>query len=185
MAAIESVRAVQTLLSRSYFPRISFQTAYSRRGTGAAANGASLGGTRGLDFDTPNWAAGFTATFPLFDRFPMRERRRIEEHNERAELASYDRIVQELSSQSEQARAEMKGARLVAENTPVQLASARVLEEQSRARYSAGLADIIEVADAARLLLQAEVGDAVARLGVWRALVADAAAKGDISELLK
>jgi outer membrane protein TolC len=115
----------------------------------------------------------------------MRERRRIEEHNERAELASYDRIVQELSSQSEQARAEMKGARLVAENTPVQLASARVLEEQSRARYSAGLADIIEVADAARLLLQAEVGDAVARLGVWRALVADAAAKGDISELLK
>jgi hypothetical protein len=33
--------------------------------------------------------------------------------------------------------------------------------------------------------LQAEVGDALARLGVWRARLADAAAKGDIAELLK
>jgi hypothetical protein len=52
-------------------------------------------------------------------------------------------------------------------------------------RYDAGLATIIEVADSQRLLLQSEVGDPVARLGVWRALLADAAAKGDISELLK
>jgi outer membrane protein TolC len=79
----------------------------------------------------------------------------------------------------------MEGARRVAENTPVQLASARVLEQQSRARYDAGLATIVEVADSQRLLLQAEVGDAVARLGVWRALLAVASASGDISALLK
>jgi hypothetical protein len=115
----------------------------------------------------------------------MRERVRIETQNERAEVAIYDRIVRELSSQSEQARAEREGARRVAETTPIQLASARVLEQQSRVRYDAGLATIIEVADSQRLLLQAEVGDAVARLGVWRALVAEAAARGDISELLK
>ena len=54
-----------------------------------------------------------------------------------------------------------------------------------RTLYDAGLATIIEVADSQRLLLQAEVGDAVARLGVWRALLAEAAAKGNISELLK
>ena len=86
-------------------------------------------------------------------------------------------------SQWEQAG--MDGARRVAQNTPIQLQAARVLEQQSRARYDAGLATIIEVADSQRLLLQAEVGDAVARLGVWRALLADAAAKGDLSELLK
>ena len=188
MATVESSRAFQTVLGRSYFPRINFQTAYSLRGTGASASGPSgtnLGGTRGLDFETPNWAVGITATFPLFDWFSLRERTWIEAQNERAELATYDRIVQELSAQTEQARAEMDGARRVAENTPIQLASARVLEQQSRARYDAGLATIIEVADSQRLLLQAEVGDAVARLGVWRALVTDAAAKGDIAELLK
>jgi outer membrane protein len=185
MAAVESSLALQHVLDRSYAPRINFQTAYSLRGTGATANGAHLGGSNGLEFDTPNWAVGFTATFPLFDWFSLRERTRIEAHNERAERATYDRVVQELSAQVEQARAEMDGARRVAENTPIQLQAAKVLEQQSRARYDAGLATIIEVADSQRLLLQAEVGDAVARLGVWRALVADAAAKGDISELLK
>jgi outer membrane protein TolC len=54
-----------------------------------------------------------------------------------------------------------------------------------RARYDSGLATIIEVADSQQLLLQAEVGDAVARLGVWRALLSDAAARGDLSEFLK
>jgi outer membrane protein TolC len=185
MANLALSRAVQNALARSYFPRINVQTAFAVRGTGALANGTHVGGTRGLDFGTPNWAAGITATVPLFDWFAVRERTRIEAQNERAELATYDRIVQELSSQAEQARAEMEGTRRVAEHTPIQLASARVLEQQSRARYDAGLATIIEVADAERLLLQAEVGDAVARLGVWRALVTDAAARGDLSELLK
>lgn len=185
MALVDSSRAVQQVLARSYFPRINVQTAYALRGTGATANGTNLGGARGLGFDTSNWAVGLTATFPLFDVFSLRERTRIEAQNERAERASYDRVVQELSTQSAQARAEMDGARRIAENTPIQLQAARVLEQQSRARYDAGLATIIEVADAQRLLLQSEVGDAVAKLSVWRALVAEAAAKGDITPLLK
>jgi outer membrane protein len=185
MAAVDSSRALQQALGRSYFPRINFQTAYSLRGTGATATGTNLGGSHGLGFDTPNWAVGLTATFPVFDWFSLRERTRIEEYNERAERATYERVVRELSTQAEQARAEMDGARRVAENTPVQLQAARVLEQQSRARYDAGLATIVEVADSQRLLLQAEVGDAVAKLGVWRAMLADAAAKGDLSELLK
>lgn len=185
LAAVESSQAVQQVLSRSYFPRINLQTAYSLRGTGATAGGTNLGGTRGLDFDTPNWAVGFTATFPTFDYFSLRDRTRIEAHNERAERASYDRVMQELSTQAAQARAEMDGARQVAENTPIQLQAARVLEQQSRARYDAGLATIIEVADSQRLLMQAEVAEAVARLSVWRALLAEAAATGDISPLLK
>jgi len=182
-AAVESTRAFQNLVARSFFPRIQFQTAYSLRGTGALADGTNLGG--GLDFETPNWAAGVTASFPLFDWFSVREQVRIEEENERAELATYAQITTELSSLSQQAQAELEGARRVAENTPIQLASARVLEQQARARYDAGLAEILEVADAQRLLLEAEVGDAVARLGVWRALVAEAAARGDLSELLR
>jgi outer membrane protein len=185
MATVDSSRATQHVLGRSYFPRVNVQTAYALRGSGATAGGANLGGIRGLDFDTSNWAMGLTATFPLFDVFSLRERTRIEAQNERAERATYDRVVEELSAQVAQARAEMDGARRVAENTPIQLQAARVLEQQSRARYDAGLATIVEVADSQRLLLQAEVGDAVAKLSVWRSLVADAAARGDITSLLK
>jgi outer membrane protein TolC len=181
MATINTLEASQHLLSRSFAPRISFQTAYAIRGSGALPGGDA----GGLAFDTPNWAVGMTATFPIFDWFSLRERSEIEAHHERAERATYDRIVRELSAHSEQARAEMDGARRVAENTPIQLTAAGTLDQQARARYDAGLADIVEVADAQRLLLQADVSDALARLGVWRALLTDAAARGDLSELLK
>jgi outer membrane protein TolC len=184
MASVESSRALQHVFSRTYVPRINVQSGFSLRGTGATATGTHLGGADGLDFDTPNWAVGITATFPLFEWFALRERQRIEAHNERAELATYDRVVRELSAQSAQAMAEIEGARRVAENTPIQLASARILEQQSRARYDAGLATIVEVADSQRLLLQAEVGDAVAKLAVWRALLSEASARGDLSALL-
>jgi outer membrane protein TolC len=185
MAGVEATRAVQQVIAHSFVPRVYLQTAFFARGSGASPAAINLGGWNGLAFDTPNWAIGVTVNMPLFDWFSLRERGRIEAQNERAELAAYDRIVQELSTQVAQAHAEMDGARRVAENTPIQLASARVLEQQSRARYDAGLAAILEVAESQRLLLQAEVGDAVARLSVWRALVAEAAATGDLSGLVK
>jgi len=181
MANVSVVRASQRVLNRSYFPRFNFQSAYSWRGNGWNA----VGDPHGLTTTATNWAVGLTATFPIFDLFPLRARKRIEEHNETAQFALYDRVVQDVRSQAEQARAEFEGARLVAENTPVQLDAARVLEQQSLARYQAGLATIVEVADSQRLLLQAEVDDVVARFGVWRALVAEAAAKGDLADLLR
>jgi outer membrane protein TolC len=180
-AAVDASRALQRVFGRSFYPRFHFQGAYSARGSGAAAPGS----TAGLALDTSNFALGVTATLPIFDWFSTRERRRIEAHNARAESAVYDRVLRELATQTEQARAEIDGARRIAENTPIQLASARVLEQQSRARYDAGLATIVEVADAQRLLLQAEVGDAVARLAVWRAWLADVAARGDLTPLLQ
>lgn len=183
MASVEASRAVQQVIAHSFVPRVYFQSAFSARGTGAKASGLHMGG--GLAFDTPNWALGVTVAMPLFDWFSLRERGRIEAHHERFEVAAYDRIVQELTTQVAQSQAEMDGARRVAENTPIQLSSARVLEQQSRARYDAGLAAILEVAESQRLLLQAEVGDAVARLGVWRALLSEAAATGDLSGLVK
>jgi outer membrane protein TolC len=185
IANLDSVRALRSMLDRSYVPRFNVQTAVSGRGTGAIANGSFAGGATGLAPNTSNWAVGFSVTFPLFDYFSIRERKRIEEQNERAEEATIGRVIREINTQSEQARAEMDGARRVAENTPIQLDSARVLEQQSNARYQAGLATIIEVADAQRLLLQAEVGDAVARIGVWRARLVESAARGDLSDLLK
>lgn len=181
MATVSSVRAFERVLSRSYFPRFNFQSAYSWRGSGWP----TVGDPHGLTTTATNWAVGLTATFPIFEIFQLHARKRIEGHNETAKLALYDKVVQDLRSQSEQARAEFEGARRVAENTPVQLEAARVLEQQSQARYQAGLATIVEVTDSQRLLLQAEVDDAVARFGVWRALVAEAAAKGDLSDLLR
>jgi outer membrane protein TolC len=55
---------------------------------------------------------------------------------------------------------------------------------QSRARYDAGLAEILEVAEAERILRRAETEDALARLDVWRARFEVAAAEGNLAPVL-
>jgi outer membrane protein len=70
------------------------------------------------------------------------------------------------------------------ENTPLQLSAARETELQARTRYKAGLATVLEVAEAQQLLVQASIDDALARLGVWRSLLALAGARGDLKPFL-
>jgi len=83
------------------------------------------------------------------------------------------------------AQASLEGARQVAENTPVELDAARTTETQERSRYQAGLATLVEVADAQSLLVQAETDDALARLAVWQNLAAVAASQGDLQPFLR
>jgi outer membrane protein TolC len=78
----------------------------------------------------------------------------------------------------------VQSARAIAANTPVQLAAAQQSESQARARYQAGLASIVEVADTQSLLAQAEVQDQLARIDVWRALLAQAVAQGSLTPFL-
>jgi outer membrane protein len=184
-AAIDIVKARQKELERSYFPKFDFQAATFGRGSGALTNGETLGGLNGLAPNTINWAVGFTAKFQLFDFASIRNRKEIEKHLATAESARFDQVLQNLAAQNERARAEVEGARRIAENTPVQLDAAKATESQVRARYQAGLATLVDVADAQRLLAQAEIEDSLARLRVWRALLALAASRGDLEPFLQ
>jgi outer membrane protein TolC len=67
----------------------------------------------------------------------------------------------------------------------VQLKAAQEAHARSRSRYDTGLGNVTEVAEAQRLLAQAEIDDALARLGVWRALAAAARVQGDVKPLLE
>ena len=183
--AIEVVKARQKELERSYFPSFDFQAATFGRGSGAQTNGQVLGGLNGLSPHTINWAVGFTAKFQLFDYASIRRRKEIEKDLATAEMARFDQVLQNLTAQNEKAKAEVEGARRVAENTPIQLEAAKATEQQVRARYQAGLATVVDVADAQRLLAQAESEDSLARLQVWRALLAVAASQGDLGPFLQ
>ena len=112
-------------------------------------------------------------------------RKRVELQNEMAESAHYERTIQTLTSQEAKAGALMKAATEIARNTPAERQAATAGESQARARYQNGLASVVEVAEAQRLLAQAEADDAVARLGVWRALLATAQAHGDLAPFIE
>jgi outer membrane protein len=90
-----------------------------------------------------------------------------------------------LTAQAERAKAAYDSAVLIGQNTPVELEAARLGETQATARYRAALAPIVEVAEAQRLLLQAETEDKLARLTVWRAMLGEALAQGDLEPFLE
>src|SRR5207244_11600481 len=117
--------------------------------------------------------------------FTIRARRKVEASNEVAEKAKYDQTIQILKAQQARAQALFDASLRIAQNTPVQLKAAQEAEFRARARYDAQLATITEVADAQRLLLQAEIDDTVARLNVWRALLVAAKVQGSLSPFLQ
>jgi outer membrane protein len=179
------VKAREKVLSRSYYPRFNLQGSFSGRGSGANPDGSFGTGTDGLGLQRQNWAAGLTATFSVMDLPALRFKKQIEQANERAQQSEYNRTLQHLSAQSERAKAAYDSAVLISQNTPVELEAARLGETQATARYKASLAPIVEVADAQRLLLQAEIDDNLARLSVWRAMLGEALAQGDLQAFLE
>jgi outer membrane protein TolC len=179
-AAVEQARAQLRALERTFFPRFYLQAAAYARGTGAETNGDRLGGLNGLAPNFQNYSVGFSVTFPVLDRPSIRAREAEQNAVIRSQAARNEQILVDLRAQWNRAVATLNGARRIAANTPTQVAAARAAVQQATARYQSGLGAIDEVAEAQRLLTQAEIDDALARLGVWRGLLGIAAAAGDI-----
>jgi outer membrane protein TolC len=172
------------VLDRTYYPQLNLQGALYGRGSGVDTTGHVGSGTSGLGIDRENWAVGLSVTFNPTQIFALREQHKAAEANVQAQEAQYDQTIHDLSYGVEQAQSQLKGAQQIAQNTPIQLAAARTSETQSQAQYKASLATIVQVAQAESLLTQAEVDDTQARLNVWRALIAVAAAQGNVQPVL-
>jgi outer membrane protein len=181
-ASIDVARAQEDVLAHTNRPRLYVQSSVFARGSGANADGLFDGGGDGLGLERANWAAGVQVVFPNVLEFAsLRARRASAAAATRAETARYEEALLTVTSEQRAATLVVDAARAVAANTPIQLAAAQQSETQARARYEAGLASIVEVADTQSLLAQAEYQDALAKVEVWRALLADAIAHGDLT----
>ena len=171
-------------LERTYYPQFSVQGTAAARGTGLLTDGSRLGGLNGLVPTVPNLGIGLTVTFPVMDKFAIREQEAMQSANIRASQAHYQLVTTSLQAQFDTALATLAGAREVATNTPVEVSSARAALQQATARYQSGLAPIDDLAQAQRLLVQAQIDDALARLNVWRARLQVETARGNIQPFL-
>jgi len=185
MAAVRQVEAQEKVLSRTDYPRVFLGAEGFGRGSEIPNNGSIAGNWDGLAPGRGNWVTGLTITFPnVFDFKALSAEKQIAKANERTERALYDRTIQDVTGRLRAALAELKSAQLVAQQTPIELEAARASETQSRARYAASLATLVEVADSEGLLAQAEMDDAVARLNVWHSLFNVSYAQGDLQPFL-
>lgn len=183
-AAIDTAKAREQVLNRTWIPRFNWQTALYGRGTSARLDGAFDNG-RGFYPDTLNWATGLTITFPVMDFFGLRARRKAEASNVAVEQARYDQTINTLKAQEARARILVESARKIAANAEIQLKAAQETMARAKVRYEYGLTNITEVADAQRLMAQAEIDAAVAKLAIWRAMLIGAKLQGDLKPFLE
>jgi outer membrane protein len=170
---------------RSWVPQFNLEGAAYARGTGAETNGQRLPGANGLAPNVQNYVAGINITFPFMDFASIHAREAIQAATLHANQANEQLADKTLQEQFSKAKATLRAAREVAANTPVEVRSAHTAFDQAKARYQAGLAPIDDVAQAQRLVVQAEIDDSIARLNVWRALLQLDAARGDIQPFLQ
>jgi outer membrane protein len=183
-AAVRTALARKEAADHAFAPRVNLQLSASDRGSGFDAAGEPLDPEDGIYPDRYNWAAGVTVTIPLMDYYGARARSRQEDAIARSERFRSDQVFLNLATQDRRVRAIFEASRQIAANTPTLLKAAQEAHARARTRYDAGLGTLTEVAEAQRILAQGEIDDALARLGVWRALAAAARVQGDVRPLL-
>jgi outer membrane protein TolC len=180
-AVVRASQARKHAVDLQYLPRLDLLGALWVRGSGLTSGMVAPSPGAGIVPDTPNWVTGICLTWPALELVAVRARSRVEAAQVKAAQARRSEVMQAVQSQIDAARETLEAARRIAENTPIALKAARDAEAQATARYRAGLATVDAVAEAERLLAQAEIDDAVARLNVRRAQLLLARAVGDLA----
>ncbi len=186
LADISAARASERAARFQYLPRVDLVAGIFARDSGftIAPGGAVPGPGNGVVPNTTNWAVGVVVTVPLKGMFEAHADVEAQAANNELAKARYDQVALEIQKQIDSAHSILEAARQTAANTPAELAAARATQLQDSARYRGGLATVVDVAEADRILTQAEVDDAVARVNVWRAMLLLARSVGDLDPLL-
>ena len=178
-AGVTRATQAQELVAVAYLPRVDLVAALWTRGSGLFQSPAG-----GLVPDAANWAAGATVTWSFLDIPSIRARARTAAATRDVAVARRDEAYLAVAGQLATSTAVLRGSLRVAKQTPATLAAARTAEQQAAARFKTGLAAVNDVAEAERVLTQAEIDDAIARLEVRRALLLLARASGDIGPFM-
>jgi outer membrane protein len=184
-AAVSQSASELHATDRSWVPQFNLEAAGYGRGTGAETNGQRLSGANGLAPNVGNYAVGLNVTFGFFDFASIHAREASQAATLKADQSRETLVGRQLQEQFSQARAALRAMRSVAENTPIQVEAARTALAQATARYKAGLTSIDDVAQAQRLVVQAEMDDSIARLNVWRAFLRLQSVRGDLQPFLQ
>lgn len=182
-AIIKTVNARQRVLKKEWRPRIYMEAALFGRGSGAELR--DYVSKIGYLPSVPNWAVGVKAQFHTLEIFAIRAKERDVASQEQQERARYAEVMQVLKGQDARAKALIEGASRLASNAPVLLKAAQETELRARTRYGVGLSTVVDVAEAERLLVQAQVKYNLAGLAVWKSYLSAAEAHGDLTPFLQ
>ena len=179
--AIGLNQARETILRRSYRPRLALLGGTWGRGTGVGADGRYDYGVTGAAPTRFNYAVGVGLVFDLLDLPRLRAQGRAEGFRTQALQQDLRQQQLELSNQQLLAAERIGLAAERVRESPVQLAAAAQAYRQKLALYHAGLATITDLTQALYNLQKAEQDQALTVNNAWQALLLQAAGTGDFS----
>ena len=185
-AALQVQMTQKKILDKEYYPVFHFLGGVNVRGAGLSnLNGRPTGAQgSGTLPAVPNYQLALIINWNFLDIFRIRSEKKVQTHRITEQQQEYNLVLQSLRTQDVQSRARVKAALELAQNMPIQTQSARIAVSQSEARYRTGLGSVAQVAEANQTLANSRVQEAIAKVGVWRALLAVASAHGDLKPFL-
>jgi outer membrane protein TolC len=181
-STVDTWAAKVHLLDRTWYPHLWFDSAIWGKGTGD--QGGAPPALAGVVPQIANYMAGFSMSFPVMDIFAIKAKKRSAYNMERSERSNLDLAIQILEQKDARARVLLEENRRVAGETPRLVQSAKENEIKVLERYRQGLTNMVAVAEAERILAEAEVEDAIAQIEVWRSILALGYVQGDLKPFL-
>ncbi|MBX9688832.1 MAG: TolC family protein [Candidatus Obscuribacterales bacterium] len=181
-AAAATAHSQVISVQKMYRPRLWFHSGIWARGSGSRINANPV--AYGLLPQNANYVAGLGIDFPILSYYEIRAKERMARQTEADERANYDLAVQQITKKDARAAVLLDNAHRLADETPKLVAAAKDNELKASERYRVGLANVLEVAEAQRILQNALVQDAVAQTRIWRALLSLSYAHGDLRPFL-
>jgi outer membrane protein TolC len=185
-AALNSTLAQRKILDKEYYPVFHFLGGVQTRGSGLALDGKSRQsqGGAGVIPVIPNYQVALIVNWNFLDYFRLKAEKKVQDQRIVAQQQDYNLILQNLQAEDVRSRARIRTAIQLAANMPVQVHAATIALNQAEARYKTGLGSVAQVAEANQILAQSRMQEAVARVGVWRALLSVASVHGDLKPFL-
>lgn len=179
-------KAKWDVLDKAWRPHLWLNASVWGRGSGAPRSVNPIGSVAGGFLPQVfNYMVGVSYSFPVLEYFPLKAQKDMARSNQLAAKADFELAMQVLEKKDARARIQLEMTRKVAAQTPILVQSARVREIKVLKRYSAGLTNMVSLADAEKALAEAEVEDALAQIDVWRAILHLGYVQGDLGPFLQ
>jgi outer membrane protein TolC len=169
----------------SYLPSLHLLGAGWARGSGVQEinNNYVLNSSlsQGIPFEAYNYMLGFSLVWNITSASRISAEYQSQSLLTHAAQFDYNRAYIESKEELEQANLEFENAFDEVKESPIQYHAAMDAYNQSRSRYDAGLSTFYEISQALYILNRAEADQLASYNNLWRALLKQAAATGDLN----
>ncbi|MFT3827505.1 MAG: TolC family protein [Chitinophagaceae bacterium] len=174
----------ETLVKKSYLPKVSLQAAAWGRGSSVSAADEFRSLSNGLGFERANYLVGVGITYNLFDLKKKQLQLNVQKANTRYAQQKIAEQHSLLAVNNTQADTELSTALERLDEIPHQLAAAQAAYRQKLSLYKNGLTDIVELNAALSILYRAETDYTNAKYIFCKALFQKAITENKVAPLL-